>query len=74
MASLNWTSSLDGTLGTGAGFTTSPLSLGGHTITASVTDLDGNTTSPSIGITVVDNAGGAAWSRAFTKRPQAGVA
>lgn len=55
--SLTWTSSLDGTIGTGASFSTSLLSLGAHTITASVTDGDGLTGSASIGITVVSGGG-----------------
>jgi VCBS repeat-containing protein len=37
-ASLSWTSSRDGTIGSGGSFTTSALSPGTHTITASVTD------------------------------------
>jgi extracellular elastinolytic metalloproteinase len=55
--SLTWTSSLDGTIGTGASFSTSLLSLGAHTITASVTDGDGLTGTASIGITVVSGGG-----------------
>lgn len=39
-ASIAWTSSLDGSLGTGSSITTS-LSVGTHTITASVTNADG---------------------------------
>jgi hypothetical protein len=37
-AGLVWNSSLDGEIGTGAGFSTSTLSAGSHTVTASVTD------------------------------------
>jgi VCBS repeat-containing protein len=37
-ASLTWTSSRDGTIGSGGSFTTTALSPGTHTITASVTD------------------------------------
>ncbi len=37
-ASIEWSSSIDGALGTGASITTSNLSVGTHTITASVTD------------------------------------
>ena len=38
---LAWSSSIDGSLGTGAGFSTSALGVGSHTITASVTDSGG---------------------------------
>ena len=51
-ASLSWTSSLDGAIGSGASFSTSGLSVGGHTITASVTDSGGAPGSDSISITV----------------------
>ncbi|MHC4233895.1 MAG: PKD domain-containing protein [Planctomycetota bacterium] len=40
-ASLTWTSSKDGTIGSGGSFTTSTLSPGTHTITAFVTDSGG---------------------------------
>jgi len=50
-ASLVWTSSLDGEIGTGGSFSTT-LSDGTRTITAEVTDLGGKTGSDSITITV----------------------
>ena len=50
-ASLAWTSDIDGPIGTGGSFSTTP-SDGNHTITASVTDSGGKTTSASITITV----------------------
>jgi chitodextrinase len=50
--SLAWSSSIDGPIGTGAGFTTSSLSLGTHTITARVTDSGGLTGSAQITLTV----------------------
>jgi len=50
-ASLVWTSSIDGQIGTGGSFETT-LSDGNHTITASVTDSGGKTGSASISITV----------------------
>jgi extracellular elastinolytic metalloproteinase len=56
--SLVWTSSLDGQIGTGASFTTSALSAGSHTITASVTDSGGASGSDSISISVVAVTGG----------------
>ena len=51
-ASLDWTSSLDGAIGTGASFGTSSLSVGTHTITASATDSDTNTNVATITIEV----------------------
>ena len=53
-SSLSWTSSLDGSIGSGATFSTALLSIGSHTITASVTDSDGG--SHSDDITVIVNA------------------
>lgn len=50
-ASLSWTSSIDGAIGTGGSFSRT-LSNGVHTITASVTDSGGTTGSKSITITV----------------------
>jgi hypothetical protein len=50
-ASLVWTSSINGQIGTGGSFSTT-LSDGTHTITASVTDSGGKTGSDSISITV----------------------
>jgi hypothetical protein len=40
-ASISWTSSLNGAIGSGGSFTTSALTAGTHTITASVTDSGG---------------------------------
>jgi hypothetical protein len=51
-AALAWTSSLDGTMGSGGSVTTSSLSLGDHTITASVTDAGGAPASAAISVTV----------------------
>jgi hypothetical protein len=48
---ISWTSSRDGTLGTGASRDVL-LSEGGHTITASVTDSDGALTTASISIAI----------------------
>lgn len=50
-ASLIWTSSIDGQIGTGATFSRT-LSGGAHTITASVTDSGGNVVKQSVSITV----------------------
>ena len=50
--SLGWTSSIDGQIGTGGSFSSSSLSDGSHTITASVTDSGGKTGSASVSITV----------------------
>lgn len=56
-ASLGWTSSLDGAIGSGGSFSTSTLSVGTHTITASVNDSGGLSGSDTIGyvVTVVSN-------------------
>jgi Subtilase family len=51
-ASLAWTSSINGSIGSGASFSTSALSIGVHTITASVTDSGGLPGSNSITVTV----------------------
>ncbi len=51
-ASLTWSSSLDGAIGSGASFQTSSLNLGAHTITASVTDSDTNTVIDAITVHV----------------------
>lgn len=59
--SLAWTSSIDGTLETGApvdgatSFTTAALSVGEHTIELSVADDDGTSGSDSITLTVLDD-------------------
>jgi extracellular elastinolytic metalloproteinase len=52
-ASLAWTSDLDGSIGTGASFSTT-LSVGTHTILASATDSGGLAGSDSITVMVVD--------------------
>ena len=57
-ASLSWTSSLDGSIGSGASFSTNTLSVGSHTITASVTDSGGASGSDNISITVNSVGGG----------------
>ncbi|HYH45740.1 MAG TPA: S8 family serine peptidase, partial [Thermoanaerobaculia bacterium] len=51
-AGLSWTSSINGSIGSGASFSTSALSIGVHTITASVTDSGGLPGSNSITVTV----------------------
>jgi|CXWL01.1.fsa_nt_gi hypothetical protein len=56
-ASLSWSSSINGTIGTGGSFSTSTLSAGTHTITASVTDGGGLTGSSSITVTINAAAG-----------------
>jgi hypothetical protein len=50
-ASLVWTSSLDGQIGTGTGFSRT-LSVGSHTITAKVVDSGALFTSKQVGVTV----------------------
>ncbi|MEQ1852352.1 MAG: hypothetical protein ABMA01_12255, partial [Chthoniobacteraceae bacterium] len=51
-AAINWTSSINGALGTGASISVSSLSIGTHTITASVTDSGGLTGSASVLVTI----------------------
>ena len=51
-SSISWVSSRDGAIGSGGTFSTSALSAGTHTITASVVDSGGLTGSASISITV----------------------
>jgi subtilisin family serine protease len=55
---LTWMSSLDGTIGSGTGFSVSNLSVGTHTITASVTDSGGLTDSDNITVTITESSGG----------------
>jgi beta-lactamase superfamily II metal-dependent hydrolase len=51
-SSLTWSSNLDGSIGTGGSFSTSTLSVGTHTITASVTDSGSEPGSDSITVTI----------------------
>ncbi len=57
-AGLSWSSSLDGTIGSGGSFSISTLSLGSHTVTASVTDSGGLSGQDSIAITIEAAGGG----------------
>ena len=50
--SIQWSSSKDGTLGSGDSVTTSSLTVGVHTITATVTDSGGKTGSETIKVSV----------------------
>lgn len=51
-SSLEWSSDLDGTFGTGESVSTSGLSAGPHTITLTATDSDGNSGSASVEVLV----------------------
>ena len=51
---LDWTSDIDGSIGGGGSFLAT-LSEGSHTVTASVTDDDGNSASSSITVNVVND-------------------
>jgi arylsulfatase A-like enzyme len=53
-SSIEWTSSIDGVLGSGASMAVSTLTIGTHTITASATDSEGATGSTMIRVTVSD--------------------
>lgn len=55
--SIAWSSSLDGTLGTGGSFSLTTLSAGTHNIVASVTDSGGLTGSDLLSITVQGSTG-----------------
>jgi ELWxxDGT repeat protein len=55
-ANIEWVSNLDGLFGTGASISTDTLSVGFHTITATVTDSDGYSTSAQIIIRVSDES------------------
>ena len=57
-ALLSWISSLDGSIGNGSAFSTTDLSVGSHTITASVSDSGGLSGSDSIQISVTDPPSG----------------
>ena len=55
-ASIAWVSSVDGPIGTGGSINVGSLSAGPHTITASVTDSNGNPGSDSINVTITNNS------------------
>ncbi len=67
-ANLAWTSSIDGAIGSGASFSTTGLSLGTHTITASVTDSGGLSGSDAISVTI-DNVPNTAPTVTITSPP-----
>jgi len=69
-SSIQWSSSIDNALGTGASINVSTLSTGVHTITASVTDTGGKTGADSITLTVIAPAPVAS----FAANPTTGVA
>lgn len=56
-ASINWSSNLDGPLGSGSSITTSTLSTGTHTVTASATDSGSLTGTDQIDVTIVGPSG-----------------
>jgi hypothetical protein len=51
-AQIAWSSSMDGALGSGGGLAVDTLSVGTHTITASVTDARGQTGPDQITVTI----------------------
>lgn len=55
--SITWTSSRDGVIGTGASFSTTSLSVGSHTVTASVTDSGSLSGSDTVSVTINAPAG-----------------
>ncbi len=66
-ASLVWTSSIDGPIGTGTQFTRSDLAVGNHTITLTATDSDGAQGSASVATAIqpVPQTGWATMGTAF---------
>ena len=56
-ASMTWTSSLQGAIGTGGSFTRNNLVVGTHTITASATDSGSLSSSSTVTITVTASSG-----------------
>ena len=64
-ASIVWNSSLDNDFGTGAVVSTSTLSVGNHTITASATDSDTLTGSDQISISILPGCDTIAYSAGF---------
>jgi hypothetical protein len=70
-SSLSWSSNLDGTIGSGGSFSTSSLSVGSHTVTASVTDSGSLSGSDTISITVQVGGGAVAETATFTSGLQA---
>jgi hypothetical protein len=55
-AGIQWSSDQDGPIGTGAGFSLASLTVGTHSITASVTDAGGLSGSDQVTLTVAANA------------------
>ncbi len=51
--SLVWTSDIDGQIGTGTTFSTNSLSIGGHTVTLTVTDSNGTTSTSLVSTTII---------------------
>ncbi len=71
--SLTWTSSRDGVIGSGASFQRSNLSVGTHTVTASVTDSGALTGSASVTVNVTEAGGGPTIALAIAGRKVKGV-
>ena len=71
--SLTWTSSRDGVIGSGATFQRSNLSVGTHTVTASVTDSGALTGSASVTVNVTQAGGGPTIALAIAGRKVKGV-
>lgn len=56
-ASLSWSSSLDGALGTGTSVTESHLSMGDHVVTLTATDAQGRTGTASVSVRITSPTG-----------------
>jgi dienelactone hydrolase len=65
-ASLTWTSSIDGAIGTGTTFSKSNLSVGTHTITLTAKDSQNATGTATVVITITGSANGTFVVRSYT--------
>ena len=65
-SSIVWTSSLDGSLGSGASLSVTSLSVGFHTLTATVTDSGSLSASDSVSLTVQSAGGNGMQSAAYS--------
>jgi hypothetical protein len=73
-SALTWDSSIDGTIGSGNNFGTSTLSVGVHTITASVADSGGLIGLDSITVTINPAGGGNTFPSVMVSSPSNGMA
>jgi hypothetical protein len=72
-ASLVWTSSIGGQIGTGTSFSTTSLAVGTHTITLTATDTDGATGTATITVGITGVGANQAPTAQITSPPNNGV-